>query len=488
MNLIQTSATPIPFWEFDFYWSSIIQFGLIMGILLLANVLRRKIRWLKASLLPVAVIGGFLGLLMKYLFNGSAIAITNLQVAGQSFFNPDVFSAFTYHAIAIGFGALTLKGIDQLQGGPMRKKPLAVKSGMVIVNSYLIQGIFGILVTVILSFVFTNTIPNYAGFLLPMGYGQGPGQALNVGAVFQGVGFDNGRNFGLSIASIGFLAASIGGVIYLRKLKRLGKLKPAVDTSMELRQESTILEGNGQIPLVDAVDKLTIQVAIIFLVYSASWVFIFVMEQLILASNVAFLINNLRPLLYGFNFIIVVFAAMLYKVITRQLIKRQWMKRIYTNDFLLNRIAGLAFDIMMIASIMAIDIAVVVEPGFLITLLVLVIGGGIITYKYLEQLASVVYPSYAEEAFLVFYGTMTGTASTGIALLREKDPYFDTPAANDIVYGSSMAIPLGFPLLLFVGVVSQGWIPLLVVLVVLSIIFLLYHYFLTKKPRKQKIH
>jgi ESS family glutamate:Na+ symporter len=76
---------------------------------------------------------------------------------------------------------------------------------------------------------------------------------------------------------------------------------------------------------------------------------------------------------------------------------------------------------------------------------------------------------------------MTGTASTGVALLREKDPYFKTPAANDIVYGSSMAIPLGFPLLLFVGFITLGWIYIGVILIVLIGIFSTYHYFLTKK-------
>ena len=484
--MILSNIQPQPFWAFDFYWSAVIQFGLIMTILLLANVLRRKVKWLKASLLPVAVIGGFLGLLLKYLFNGSPIALTNLVIGETSLFSADTFSAFTYHAIAIGFGALTLKGIDRLDQGSVRKKPLAVKSGMVIVNSYLMQGIFGILVTIIFSFIFSN-IPNYVGFLLPMGFGQGPGQALNVGAVFQQVGFSYGRDFGLSIASIGFLAASLGGVIYLRKLKKKGLIKSVEDTSMESRDESTILEGNGQIPLVDAVDKLTIQIAIIFFVYGMSWVFIYILEQLILNSGVAFLINNLRPLIYGFNFIIVVFAAMLYKVITRQLLKRKVMKRIYTNDFLLNRIAGLAFDIMMIASIMAIDITLVSDLGFVITLLVLVVGGGLLTYAYLGLITKKVYPAYVHEAWLVFYGTMTGTASTGIALLREKDPYFETPAANDIVYGSSMAIPLGFPLLLFVGIVSQGWVSLLIVLGVLTLIFVIYHYFLTRKSKKAKV-
>lgn len=485
--MILANVQPLPFWDFNFYWSTIIQFALIMAILLLANVLRRKIKWLKASLLPVAVIGGFLGLIIKYLFNGSPIAIANLEIDSTSLFDANTLSAFTYHAIAIGFGALTLKGIDRLNEGRIRNKPLAVKSGMVIVNSYLIQGIFGLIVSIVLSFIFTN-IPAYVGFLLPMGYGQGPGQALNVGAVFQGVGFSFGRDFGLSIASIGFLAASLGGVVYLRKLKKLNILKPAEDTSMESKEESTVLEGNGQIPLVDAVDKLTIQIAIIFFVYGISWLFIYILEQLILNSGITFLMENLRPLLYGFNFIIVVFAALLYKVITRALLKAKWMKRIYTNDFLLNRIAGFAFDIMMIASIMAIDVTLVGDPGFLITLLVLVIGGGLITYYYLGYLSKIVYPNYTHEAWLVFYGTMTGTASTGIALLREKDPYFETPAANDIVYGSSMAIPLGFPLLLFVGIVSQGWPSLLIVLAILILIFSIYHYFLTRKSKKNKVH
>jgi ESS family glutamate:Na+ symporter len=480
------NATPVPFWAFDFYWSQIIQFSIIMAILLMANVLRRKVRWLKESLLPVAVIGGFLGLLMKYLLNGSPISIANLVIEDLSLFNVDILSSFTYHAIAIGFGALTLKGIDQINHLPIRKKPLAVKSGMVIINSYLIQGIFGLLVSIILSFIFIN-IPNYAGFLLPMGYGQGPGQALNVGDIFQRLDFVNGRDFGLSIASIGFLAASFGGVIYLRKLKNKGLLKTVEETSMESKHESMILEGNGQIPLVDAVDKLTIQIAIIFVVYGLSWLFIYGIEQWMLQSNIEFLIDNLRPLLYGFNFIMVVFVALLFKVVTRKLIQFKIMKRIYTNDFLLNRIAGLAFDIMMIASIMAIDIPLIVDAGFLVTLLVLVIGGGFITYFYLGYLTKIVYPNYPHEAFLVFYGTMTGTASTGIALLREKDPYFETPAANDIVYGSSMAIPLGFPLLLFVGVVSQGWVSLLIVLLVLTLIFTVYHLILSKSKKKQNL-
>lgn len=471
--------------EYNVYWSVMVQFGIVMTILLIANVLRRKIAFLKKSLLPVAVIGGFLGLLVRYLINGTIIEGLNLTVNDTPLLTYEVLSAFTYHGIAIGFAALTLKGIDRLQG-PIRKKPKAIASGMVIVNSYIIQGVFGILATIVLSFIFTS-IPNYGGFLLPMGFGQGPGQALSVGTVFQGQGFEFGPNFGLSIAAIGFVSASIGGIFFLQKLKRQGLLKTATETSMETDKEEIILEGQGQAPLVDAIDKLTIQFAIIGFVYLIAFALIFFVQQLILSTDPeaeGFLARNIIPLLYGFNFIIVVFVAMLYKTVTKKLLQKNIMEKIYTNDFMLNRIAGFAFDVMMIASIMAIDVAVVAEVGFISSLLVLTIGGTFITYHYLQYLTKKVYPEYWHEAFLIFYGTMTGTASTGVALLREKDPYFKTPAANDIVYGSSMAILLGFPLLLFVGVVTLGWIAIAIVVVILSLIFSTYHYLLTRKKLK----
>jgi ESS family glutamate:Na+ symporter len=46
------------------------------------------------------------------------------------------------------------------------------------------------------------------------------------------------------------------------------------------------------------------------------------------------------------------------------------------------------------------------------------------------------------------YGMLTGTASTGIILLREVDGNFDTPAADNLVYQNFPAIVFGFPMLL----------------------------------------
>ena len=46
---------------------------------------------------------------------------------------------------------------------------------------------------------------------------------------------------------------------------------------------------------------------------------------------------------------------------------------------------------------------------------------------------------------------LTGTASNGMILLREIDPKFETPAANNLVLQAIPAIGFGFPVLLVLG-------------------------------------
>ncbi len=48
-------------------WNIIIQLGLIASVVLLANFLRQKFRFIRRSLMPIAVLAGFLLLGAKYL-------------------------------------------------------------------------------------------------------------------------------------------------------------------------------------------------------------------------------------------------------------------------------------------------------------------------------------------------------------------------------------------------------------------------------------
>ena len=73
--------------------------------------------------------------------------------------------------------------------------------------------------------------------------------------------------------------------------------------------------------------------------------------------------------------------------------------------------------------------------------------GAIVTFIYNRFVAKTLFHDYAEEQFLMMYGMLTGTASTGVILLREVDSEFKTPASDNMVYQNFPAIAFGFPMM-----------------------------------------
>ena len=201
-------------------WTLVVQFGIFALMLLIANIIRRRIKLFRNLLLPTAIIAGFLGLGVKYLISGF-----NITIDGELILTNNFVEMITYHTIALGFVAMGLKTPEKVEGKP-KGKPF--KTGLLIVNTYLLQGIVGILITVVMALLFTKVAP-YSGLLLPMGYGQGPGQAANIGGLFEERGFNGGKTFGLAIATFGILWACVAGVFYINRRAKEGKLSRATE-------------------------------------------------------------------------------------------------------------------------------------------------------------------------------------------------------------------------------------------------------------------
>ena len=83
------------------------------------------------------------------------------------------------------------------------------------------------------------------------------------------------------------------------------------------------------------------------------------------------------------------------------------------------------------------------------------------------------------------YGMLTGTIGSGILLLREIDPELKTPAANNLVLGSSYGIVLGAPLLVFVSLASKSTLMCLVTLVLIIVYLAALTFILLRKPKKK---
>ena len=447
------------------YWSPLVQIGFLCLALIIGNTLRRKVPLLNKSLLPSSVIGGILILAFKLIPDFDALISASFM------------EGITYHCLALGFIALTLKEKDPSKKGGM----IVVKTGAVVVSTYIIQAFIGLTITVLLSLVLTNVLPA-SGLLMMLGFGQGPGQALNFGIAYEdNYGFVGGRTFGLTIASIGFLVACIVGVIAINIFKRQGKLR---DVSNKEKTYQTVQEVSNpnDIPLSESVDKFTVNIAIVLITYLATYGFMFGTSTLCgYLGN--FGVNTVRPLIWGFNFLFGTLFALLAKVIMKWFKKIRFQSRNYTNNFLLNRISGFVFDLMILAGISAIEFEHL--TGLWLPILLLSIGGTVVTFVYLGYICKRLYPEYRYEAFASLFGMLTGTASTGTILLREVDPQFETPASNNLIMQTVPAIAFGFPILLLVGFAPQSLAHSLITMAIISVLFVGFNLFILGKRKKK---
>ena len=416
-------------------WNFIIQLGYIAIAILLATFLRQKLSFIRKSLMPVAVLAGFLLLAAKL------IGLVKLDA--------NFMEILVYHGIALGFIAMSLR----VPEGKKNDSDLTgLKSGAVIVSTYLVQGAVGLIITLFLAYTFMPDLFKAAGLLLPMGYGQGPGQANNIGSSYEALGFAGGRSFGLAIAAAGYLVACVAGVVILNILSRKGKL----DGSRKYNEKVPgvdFFQSNDEIPVSDSIDRLSIQLMLVVLVYLLTF-----LTAKGITSGISALSEGLaatvNTLIWGFNFIIGSALAILIRILLEKGKKAGFIKRQYQNNYLLNRISGFFFDIMIVAGIASIDpedIRSLWVPFLLITVI-----GGVVTWLHLRFVCRNVYKDYYYEGLLSMFGMLTGTISSGVLLLREIDPDLSTPATNNLITGSSFGIVLGAPVLVLVGLAPKS--------------------------------
>ncbi len=446
-------------------WDLFVWGGVIAMLMLLANFLTRKVALIRRILMPVAALAGFI--------------LLALRATGALKIPADLLEMITYHGIAIGFIALSLRTKKKETGGLF-----AFKSGALIVSTYLVQAIVGLLISVLLFYTLMPGLFPASGILLPMAYGQGPGQANNVGTTYESLGFIGGRSFGLSLAAAGYLTACFVGIWATRRiLKRRGiqrqDLQPVSGSVM-----TEHFQDANEVPLSDSVDRLSIQIALIMVSYLVTFLITVGITSVITAAAPG-AAKTLAPLFWGFNFITGSLVAMGARGILTRLRKSGVMTRQYQNNYLLNRISGFAFDLMIVAGIASINISDL--KGLWIPFLLMGVIGGVVTYAYLKYVIPRMTPDYADESFVAMFGMLTGTISSGILPLRQIDPEFVTPAADQLVVGSGTGILFGAPILIMVGLApnSMGMLFLTIGLCVVYLAALVW-FMIIRKPGKAK--
>ncbi len=419
-------------------WGIILWFLLIGLLMFVAKVLKTWVPGLNKIVIPTALLGGFIGLAISLIF-------TPLLTGGaeETFVDVNQMGNIVYHALAIGFIALALKRDDT----KIKKKIWS--TGMLITSTYSLQAIIGLLLVLVL---FSQNFVG-SGLLVALGFGQGPGLAFSIGSVWDNMLNSSGRIFsalGISYALLGFLFGGTVGVVLINQIARKKGLAKPKQFSEEGSSKVTV--EIDTVKEISILDGLTTQGIIIAIIYSMVYLLLFILEKTI--GNVAG--GAVFGLIKGFNFIIGILIALLYKKVLRRFEHKGRNIRFMTNNYILSNIASLSFNIMITGAVLTITLEFLAAYG--VQLIVTSAFAGIATLFYLRYMTKIVYPNYSDEYFIGLFGMLTGVASTGLALLKGIDPNLETPVAEEMVLGSGTAITMAFPLfgILFIPSLTYG--------------------------------
>lgn len=448
--------------NYDSVWGFLIQLGLLLLFLMLGNILRRTIGLFRKCLIPSALLGGSLLLLVNIIGKQFDVILVDNRL----------MQVITYHCLAIGFAAMTLKTEKSTH---KTNRTQVFEFGALQGGTYMLQAFVGLGITLTL-FLLTkngNKVVSYiCGLILPLAYGQGPGNALSWDINFTNnpaTQFVGNGSFGLSLASIGFVVASVFGVLYINIHKKRGGLSVRSTTSLEKNREQTE-DNNNEIPDNESVDKFTIQAGFVALAYAISFGFMCLLGVLSDFTN---------SIAWGFNFLWASLSAMLIKFVVKQLRRHNLMHRDYINNYQMDRISGFSFDLMIVAGVAAIEINDIKD--YILPIVVLSIIGTAITYIYIRLVAKECFKGFEHEFFLMSFGTMTGTASNGMILMKEIDPGLKTPTSSLYILSNFPAMVMIAPLLFLLGFAGNSPANAITALAIFFTLWAVYTVFLFRR-------
>ncbi len=411
--------TPFPF-------DMILAFGTMSVFLLLGVFLRAKIKFFQKFLIPSCMIGGTLGMIAL-----NIDAIPGIELIP---FKSSDFEVFAYHMFIISFISIGLTPSSDSDGVERKTGSLfkgATWMAMIEGVTISLQAIIGCLFVLLFAVFGVKLFPTF-GLFLPLGFTEGPGQALSFGKTWEGFGFENAATIGVTFAAIGFLIAFFVGVPLIRWGVKKGlpveksRALPddlltgiiSKDGNKEKAGDLTMHSGN--------VDTLAYHLALIGLIYVLTWFFSIGLVKIIP--------GNITKSLFGFFFFFGLFLAIIVRVIMTRLGIMHMI-----DPGIQRRITGWAVDFLLVATIMAVQVQIVAK--YIVPIAVMSFFAAAVTIVSILYLGRRI-DTLNFERTMVIFGTCTGTVSTGLVLLRVIDPEFRTPVALEIGLMNVVVVPI----------------------------------------------
>ena len=244
------------------------------------------------------------------------------------------------------------------------------------------------------------------GCLIEVGFEGGHGAASIIGESFNRLGFPDGLDLGLAMATMGLLSSSILGSIFIF----LGRTFGLSDNEEIIEQKDDFIPDT----------KLGIFADLRILVINLGFSGLAISFGFILLTFLKFISNSFGNFSREIIFSLPVFPFILIGSLLIRYILEKTKNTELISNILQREIGILSTDLLIFTAMASLDIAVVFENWIII--LVLTIFGLFWNLICISYFAYFIFDDYWFEKSLIEFGNSTGVVASGLLLLRLADP------------------------------------------------------------------
>lgn len=378
---------------------ALIVYVAILGILLLlATWLRLKIPILKKYHIPAALIAGLIGLLLGPHFVG----LIPVHITA-------CWSALSGRLIVFVFAPM-------LMGNVAAKvdKGMVKKLGGACCFSYALcalQYAVPILLCVFLLTPIFNVNPLF-GSILEQGWAGGHGTAGGMALVFEELGWLDGQSLSVTSATIGLVFGIIGGVVMINIGIRKGwtaimKTSASIEgDAKELYPDEKPVDTYTSVA-PGVIDNFAFHAALISVAVLIGWVINWALK-----TYLHFSVSWFVTALFG--------GLLVWQVIKKTPTAKAVDQATFT------RIQGISLEFLVAGAVASVNVPVVI--AYAVPLLIQQTIMMVLMWILMTWYARRLFGKYWFENSMVYFGTFTGVAATGLLLLKTCDPKFESDA------------------------------------------------------------
>lgn len=445
---------------------------IILSLLLLIGFLiRLKVKAFQRYFIPSSIIAGFMGLFLGPEVLGALLS-DQLPILSEGVFSleilrvwreiPGLLITIVFATIFLGKPIMPVKEIWKI-AGPQ------VAFGQTLAWG---QYIIGIIVVLFILIPFFDVHP-MMGALIEISFEGGIGTTTGLTPTFEAYGFEEGRDIGVGLATIGLISGMIGGILLINwgvknnktSILQAPEKLPEI-TLKGLYEKEKIPTAGKQTTVSSSIEALTLHFAIISAAIIIGILILYLLRLLESYTwanwtDIAIMVHfPLFPL------------ALIGSVIVQKCLDNFTSYPIISPQ-LIKRINGFALDFMIASAVASLSLTIIGKH--IVPFLILATAGIVWNFLAFLYIAKFIMPDYWFERGICDFGQSMGMTAVGLMLIRIADSKDKSPALSGFAYKQIFFEPIVgggiftaasgplivqwglVPVLILTGVLGVGW-------------------------------